>query len=43
MDWESIKKAWELVNEGAVSRVDGTNWKVYRVGVSIRIDTESQS
>jgi hypothetical protein len=38
MNWEAISRAFELVDSKTASRVDGPNWKVYRVGELIRID-----
>jgi hypothetical protein len=42
MNWEAISKAYDLVHAGTASRVDGPNWKVYRVAELIRIDISKE-
>lgn len=42
MDWDTIGKAFDMVSENLVARVDGPTWKVYRVGQIVRIDIEAR-
>lgn len=43
MNWESIKKAFELVESGAVKRIDvDDSVVVYRAGTVIRIDIKNK-
>jgi hypothetical protein len=41
--WQQIQAAVELVQAGAAKRIDGDDWKVYRVVDVIRIDIPSLS
>lgn len=38
MDWKAVQAAYELVASGTVNRVDGSGWKIYRVGGLVRLD-----
>jgi hypothetical protein len=38
IDWKRLIAAVELVAAGGAQRVDGDGWKVYRVGMLVRID-----
>lgn len=42
MDWEAVGRAYEMVAEGLVSRVDGNGWKIYRVNNIVRMDVEDK-
>ena len=40
--WDAIQKAFELIESGAVKRIDGDGFMVYRAGTIIRIDIKSE-
>lgn len=42
-DWEELRKAYEMLRNSSVTRLENAYWTIYKVGLNIRIDIKEST